>query len=59
VSVREREPGNPWNLGRCHCAGTTGVGDHPTIAIRARAQVPRKELQAIVNGAIDVMLAVK
>lgn len=27
-----------------------------TIAIRARAQVPRKELEAIVNGAIDVMV---
>jgi TetR/AcrR family transcriptional regulator, copper-responsive repressor len=27
-----------------------------TVAIRARAQVPRKELEAIVNGAIDVML---
>ena len=27
-----------------------------TIAIRARAQVPRTELQAIVNGAIGVML---
>jgi hypothetical protein len=27
-----------------------------TIAIRARAQMPRKELEAIVNGAIDVML---
>src|SRR4051794_41076179 len=27
-----------------------------TIAIRARAQVPRGELEAIVNGAIDVML---
>jgi AcrR family transcriptional regulator len=27
-----------------------------TIAIRARAQVPRQELEAIVNGAIDVML---
>ncbi len=26
-----------------------------TIAIRARARVPRKELQAIVDGAIDVM----
>src|SRR6185369_15337523 len=26
-----------------------------TIAIRARAQTPRKELEAIVNGAIDVM----
>ena len=26
-----------------------------TIAIRARAQVPRKELEAIVKGAIDVM----
>jgi AcrR family transcriptional regulator len=26
-----------------------------TIAIRARAGVPRKELEAIVNGAIDVM----
>src|SRR5246500_361117 len=26
-----------------------------TIAIRARARVPRKELEAIVNGAIDVM----
>src|SRR5258707_1792474 len=30
-----------------------------TIAIRARAQVPRKELEAIVNGAIDVMCAAK
>ena len=30
-----------------------------TIAIRARAQVPRKELEAIVSGAIDVMLGVK
>ncbi len=27
-----------------------------TIAIRARAQVPRKELEGIVKGAIDVML---
>src|SRR5712675_2599775 len=27
-----------------------------TIAIRARAQVPRKELEAIVKGAIEVML---
>ncbi len=27
-----------------------------TIAIRARAQVPRKELEMIVNGALDVML---
>ena len=26
-----------------------------TIAIRARARVPRKELEAIVKGAIDVM----
>jgi AcrR family transcriptional regulator len=30
-----------------------------TIAIRARAQVPRKELEAIVKGAIDVMLGTK
>jgi hypothetical protein len=29
-----------------------------TIAIRARAQVPRKELEAIVKGALDVMLRV-
>src|ERR1700687_1668058 len=28
-----------------------------TIAIRARARVPRKELEAIVTGAIDVMCA--
>jgi AcrR family transcriptional regulator len=27
-----------------------------TIAIRARAQTPRKELEAIVNGALDVMV---
>jgi hypothetical protein len=27
-----------------------------TIAIRARAQTPRKELEAIVKGALDVML---
>jgi hypothetical protein len=27
-----------------------------TIAIRARAWVPRKELEAIVRGAIDVMV---
>jgi AcrR family transcriptional regulator len=27
-----------------------------TIAIRARARVPRKELEAIVNGAIDLMV---
>ena len=27
-----------------------------SIAIRARARVPRKELEAIVNGAIDVMV---
>jgi TetR/AcrR family transcriptional regulator, copper-responsive repressor len=27
-----------------------------TIAVRARAGVPRKELEAIVNGAIDVMV---
>jgi AcrR family transcriptional regulator len=30
-----------------------------TIAIRARAQVPRKELEAIVKGAIEVMLGAK
>ena len=30
-----------------------------TIAIRARARVPRKELEAIVNGAIDVMVGAK
>ena len=30
-----------------------------TIAIRARAGVPRKELEAIVSGALDVMLGVK
>lgn len=30
-----------------------------TIAIRARARVPRKELEAIVNGAIDVMCGTK
>jgi AcrR family transcriptional regulator len=30
-----------------------------TIAIRARAQVPRKELEAIVKGAIDVMIGVR
>jgi hypothetical protein len=27
-----------------------------SIAIRSRARVPRKELEAIVNGAIDVMV---
>lgn len=27
-----------------------------TIALRARVRVPRKELEAIVNGAIDVMV---
>ena len=30
-----------------------------TIAIRARAHVPRRELEAIVNGAIDVMVGAK
>ena len=30
-----------------------------TIAIRARAQLPRKELEAIVNGAVDVMCGTK
>jgi AcrR family transcriptional regulator len=30
-----------------------------TIAIRARAQVSRKELEVIVNGAIDVMVGAK
>ena len=30
-----------------------------TIAIRARARTPRKELEAIVNGALDVMLGTK
>ena len=30
-----------------------------TIAIRARAQVPRRELEAIVKGAIDVMVGAK
>jgi AcrR family transcriptional regulator len=30
-----------------------------TIAIRARAQVPRKELEVIVKGAIDVMVGAK
>jgi AcrR family transcriptional regulator len=29
-----------------------------TIAIRARAQVPRRELEAIVKGAIDIMVRV-
>ena len=30
-----------------------------TIAIRARAQVPRKELEAIVKGALDLMVPAK
>jgi TetR/AcrR family transcriptional regulator, copper-responsive repressor len=30
-----------------------------TIAIRARAQVPRKELEAIVKGAIDVLVGAR
>jgi TetR/AcrR family transcriptional regulator, copper-responsive repressor len=30
-----------------------------TIAIRSRAQVPRKELEAIVKGAIDVMVPLR
>jgi AcrR family transcriptional regulator len=30
-----------------------------TVAIRARAQVPRKELEAIVKGAIDLMCGAK
>jgi TetR/AcrR family transcriptional regulator, copper-responsive repressor len=30
-----------------------------TIAVRSRAGVPRKELEAIVNGAIDVMVGAK
>jgi TetR/AcrR family transcriptional regulator, copper-responsive repressor len=30
-----------------------------TVAIRARAGVPRKELEAIVSGALDVMLGAK
>ena len=30
-----------------------------TIAIRARARVPRKQLEAIVKGAIDVLLGMK
>ncbi|KQT24974.1 MULTISPECIES: TetR/AcrR family transcriptional regulator [unclassified Bradyrhizobium] len=30
-----------------------------TIAIRSRARVPRKELEAIVKGAIDVMIGTK
>ena len=30
-----------------------------TIAIRSRARVPRKELEAIVKGSIDVMVGVK
>jgi TetR/AcrR family transcriptional regulator, copper-responsive repressor len=30
-----------------------------TIAIRARARIPRKELEAIVNGALDLMLGTR
>jgi hypothetical protein len=30
-----------------------------TVAIRSRARVPRKELEAIVKGAIDVMVGAK
>jgi hypothetical protein len=30
-----------------------------TIAIRSRAGVPRRELEAIVDGAIDVMVGAK
>jgi TetR/AcrR family transcriptional regulator, copper-responsive repressor len=30
-----------------------------SIAIRARARVPRGELEAIVKGALDVMLGAK
>ena len=35
--------------------GHLASGTIHTIAIRARARVPRKELEAIVDGAIDVM----
>jgi AcrR family transcriptional regulator len=44
-----RESADPFVLG--HLASAT----IHTIAIRARARVPRKELEAIVDGAIDVM----
>ena len=37
-------------------AVATGLATIHTIAIRARAGVPRKELEAIVKGAIDLML---
>ena len=40
---------------RSRGAGATRLATIHTIAIRARAQVPRKELEAIVKGAIDVM----
>ena len=38
------------------CSAQLASATIHTIAIRARARVPRKELEAIVNGAIDVMV---
>ena len=40
-------------------AGQLASATIHTIAIRARARMPRKELEAIVNGAMDVMLGAR
>ena len=42
-------------VGRSRGAGATGVRDHPHHRDPRPGRVPRKELEAIVKGAIDVM----
>ena len=40
----------------CRCSRSSASATIHTIAIRARARMPRKELEAIVKGALDVMI---
>ena len=56
ASGRAKEKGElPANADAVVLAQLASATIH-TIAIRARARTPRKELEAIVKGALDVML---
>ena len=59
IFKRAQERGELAASAKPDVLGLLASGTLHTIAVRARAQVPRAELEAIVNGALDVMCGPK
>ena len=59
IFKRAQERGELAASADCQALALLASGTLHTIAVRARAQVPRAELDAIVSGALDVMCGPK